>query len=67
MKKALRPACRPSPWSEWKVSTTGRDSGTEAITDKRAERRTAVDGRPSLAALRLLTMAPDHDATDGKK
>ena len=24
MKKALRPACRPSPWSEWKVSTTGR-------------------------------------------
>ena len=26
MKKALRPAWIPSPWREWKVSTTGRDS-----------------------------------------
>jgi hypothetical protein len=24
MKKALRPPWIPSPWSEWKVSTTGR-------------------------------------------
>jgi hypothetical protein len=32
MKKALRPACIPSPWREWKVSTTGRDNEAKADT-----------------------------------
>lgn len=29
-KKALRPACSPSPCREWKVSTTGRDGAAVA-------------------------------------
>jgi hypothetical protein len=34
MKKALRPAWRPSPCSEWKVSTIGRDNEAKADSSR---------------------------------
>lgn len=62
-KKALRPACRPSPCREWKVSTTGRDGAAVAdavaITGRGAGEDLIAPILPAPALRRLQSAARD--------